>query len=304
MPRARRAKHWCWTLNNPTDDEEQHLCDAYDAGGIVYLCFGREIGESGTPHLQGYTIFEAPIGFTTVKNRLGSARLHIEVSRGSPEQNKNYCSKDGDFEEFGQLPESSQGRRTDLESYYQWSDEFAQEHNRPPTTPEAARAHPAVITKYPRVVQISRLRFEGPPLEEGTPQQWQQNLADDLADAPCSRSIKFFVDYEGGKGKSWFVRWYLSQFPGQTQFLSIGKRDDIAHVVKIQTTVFLVDVPRGQMEFLQYGVLEQLKNRLVFSPKYNSETKTLLATPHVVVFSNEDPDMEKMTEDRYDIYHI
>jgi hypothetical protein len=107
----------------------------------------------------------------------------------------------------------------------------------------------------------------------------------------------------GGKGKSWFVRWYLERNREDTQFLSVGKRDDLAHVVKEQTRVFLVDVPRGQMEYLRQEVLEQLKNRMVFSPKYNSTTKYLFQCPHVVVMCNEEPELV-LTEDRYNFKHI
>ncbi len=305
MPNQRKAKHWTWTLNNPTEDECQSLADAFEAGSIEYLVFGRETGESGTPHLQGYTIFESPIRFTTVKNRLGSHRFHLAVSRGSPEQNKEYCTKDGDFEEFGTLPPPTQGRRTDLDRVYEWGDQFANDNGRPPTTPEVAREFPSTLTRYPGVVRIMRLRFEGEPLERGENlQQWQQDLEDHLAEEPNDREIRFYVDNEGGKGKSWFVRYYLSKYPETTQMLSIGRRDDLAHVVKIQTKVFLVLVPKNQMEYLQYSVLEQIKDRLVFSPKYNSEVKRLLHTPHVVVFSNEDPDYDKLTEDRYDIIQL
>jgi hypothetical protein len=63
--------------------------------------------------------------------------------------------------------------------------------------------------------------------------------------------------------------------------------------------IFLFNIPRGQMEYLQYSVMEQLKDRMVFSPKYQSSTKLLRFVPHVVVFCNEAPDMEKMTADRY-----
>lgn len=83
------------------------------------------------------------------------------------------------------------------------------------------------------------------------------------------------------------------------QFLSVGKRDDLAHAIEIQTRIFLLDIPRGQMEYLQYSVLEMLKNCLVFSPKYQSSMKRLLKCPHVIVFCNEYPDMDAMTRDRY-----
>jgi hypothetical protein len=52
---------------------------------------------------------------------------------------------------------------------------------------------------------------------------------------------------------------------------------------------------------LQYGVLESIKDRLVFSPKYCARTKRVIHNPHVIVFSNEMPEMNKLTDDRYDV---
>jgi len=75
-------------------------------------------------------------------------------------------------------------------------------------------------------------------------------------------------------------------------------------MVDVRSRIFLVNVPRGQMEYLNYGVLEMLKDRMVLSPKYESSMKILLNCPHVIVFCNEDPDMSKMSADRYVIHEL
>lgn len=244
---AQRKKQWTWTLNNPTPDEQSRLADAVSAGGVVYLCYGRESGRNGTPHLQGYVAFEHAITFRTVKIRLGSDRLHIEATRGTPEQNRDYCSKDGDFEEYGTLPTTNQGRRSDLNEFFDWADQFGDDNGRPPTTPEAAREHPVIVTKYPRVVNIARLRFEPEePDEQPELRPWQASLDEYLNGPVSDRAIKFVIDSVGGKGKSFFVRYWLRNNPDTSQFLSIGKRDDLAHTVKETTEVFLVDVQIGR----------------------------------------------------------
>lgn len=295
-----RAKRWVFTLNNPTPEEVVNLNNL--GPQVEYLVFGNEVGENGTPHLQGYVHFKAAVRFTTAKNKL-SPRVHLEVARGSPEEAATYCKKDGNFQEYGVLPEG-QGKRRDLDAFFDWADEFAIEHGRPATTPEAAKAHPAIITKYPRVLPVARLRFESPSLVEGEPRQWQQDLHDELEGPADDRTVIFYVDPEGGKGKSWFIKWFYSNHRKEAQVLGVGKRDDIAHMVKESKSVFLINVPRGQMEYFQYSVLEMLKDRLVTSPKYNSMVKELHQTPHVVVFSNEAPDLSKMSMDRFVIREI
>jgi len=44
-----------------------------------------------------------------------SDRAHWEIAGGSAEENKTYCSKEGDFVEFGNPPVKEQGKRTDIE---------------------------------------------------------------------------------------------------------------------------------------------------------------------------------------------
>jgi len=46
--------NWCFTLNNYTDEEMEQIKNLAPSGIIQYIAFGEEIGEEGTPHLQGY----------------------------------------------------------------------------------------------------------------------------------------------------------------------------------------------------------------------------------------------------------
>lgn len=92
------AKHWVFTLNNYSAADLEKLRTAE----YTYLVVGREKGESGTPHLQGY------IAFGT-KRRMPKkllSRAHWEVMRGTPAQAAEYCKKEGDYEEYGQMPET------------------------------------------------------------------------------------------------------------------------------------------------------------------------------------------------------
>jgi len=118
------------------------------------------------------------------------------------------------------------------------------------------------------------------------------------------RTVVFYVDKEGGKGKSFFIRWMFTKYPTKVQMLGVGKRDDFAFVIDKSKSIFLINVPRGGMEFLQYTILEQLKDRTIYSPKYQGEMKVLSSKCHVAVFCNEAPDMEKMSIDRYKVVEI
>lgn len=91
-----QAKRWCFTLNNPKEEDtiDSDLCD--------YMIVGDEVGDSGTRHFQGYVCFKKQCRLSALKKLLPLA--HWEIAKGSPQQNKDYCSKDGLFQEFGLLP--------------------------------------------------------------------------------------------------------------------------------------------------------------------------------------------------------
>lgn len=93
---------YAFTCNNYTEDEFERISRAC-SDFAQYAIIGREVGEQGTPHLQGYIRFKRAYRFSTVKDR-HLPRCHVEVARGSPRQNRDYCSKGGNFTEFGELP--------------------------------------------------------------------------------------------------------------------------------------------------------------------------------------------------------
>lgn len=106
-----RRRDYCFTINNHTDEDTQLLKKLELDPKLRYLIYGEEVGENGTPHLQGYVYFHNAIGFSSLKKHL--PRAHLEVCKGTPEQNIAYCSKDGLTYEYGDAPISKkrQGER-------------------------------------------------------------------------------------------------------------------------------------------------------------------------------------------------
>lgn len=81
----------------------------------LYSIVGKEIcPKTKRPHLQCYVYYKNGKSFSKMKKLFPKA--HIEYSKGTPVENRKYCSKDGVFTETGKLPK--QGNRTDLEEIY------------------------------------------------------------------------------------------------------------------------------------------------------------------------------------------
>lgn len=297
------AKRWCFTLNNYSDQERDLIENAYAGDfGIQYLVSGREAGDSGTPHLQGFVCFNRRRSMEYVKATLG-ARLHLEITRGTNAQASDYCKKDGDYVEFGTLP-PPQGHRSDWDRYVEWIEGLG----RMPTDREIIRFNPGLFARYSDKCRIiAEAHLPVPSLLPGgsTLRPWQTVLRDALAeDCLDDRSILFYVDAEGDAGKSWFCRYMLERYAPRTQVLGVGRLQDMAYMVDPDKDIFLVDCERSSSEFLQYRLLEQLKNRMVNSTKYTPRMTIMRKVPHVVVFMNEDPDMEKLSADRYNITRL
>lgn len=292
-----QSTRWCFTLNNYVEADIISLGQLAASDEVRYLVFGREVAPSGTPHLQGFILFTS--NHRLRATRLAIPRAHLEVARGTSQQAATYCKKDGDYEEFGELP-TNQGKRNDFEDFKKW----VLEQPTKPTPRLIANEFPALFIKYGRIIEWVDKVYPPPELVSGEPRPWQRSLGEHLNADANDREVIFVVDPIGGCGKSWFVRYWLSQHGELTQRLSIGKRDDLAYAVDESKRFFLFDVPRSQSEFLQYSVLEQLKDRMVFSPKYTSRNKLLQHTPHVVVFMNEEPDLTKLSSDRYNIIRL
>lgn len=304
LPSQQSAQHmsqvtrWCFTLNNYQPHEEETLQILGNGPHTRYLVYGREVGQEGTPHLQGFVIFARSQRLQAAKALLG-ARVHLEVARGRNDQAANYCKKDDDFEEFGSLP-NERGRRNDFHELKEW---VVQQPNKP-SQQLIANEFPDLYIKYGRLMEWVNLIYPSPELVTGTPRPWQSQLATELAQPADDRRILFYVDPIGGSGKSWFIKYWYTSHSDSTQRLSIGKRDDLAYAIDESKQYFFFDIPRSQSEFLQYSILESLKDRMVFSPKYTSYTKILGVNPHVVVFMNEEPDRNKLSADRYKVTHI
>jgi len=93
-----KTRDFCYTINNYTDQHIKLLQEI----DCKYVVYGKEISETGTPHLQGYIRFANQRTIKSVINKIPGA--HIEIKKGTFTEAIDYCKKDGVVYERGEAP--------------------------------------------------------------------------------------------------------------------------------------------------------------------------------------------------------
>ena len=68
--------------------------------------------------------------------------------------------------------------------------------------------------------------------------------------------------------------------------------------------IVLINIPRCQdTDHISWQGIEEIKDMFFFSPKYHGG-QVCHANPHLFIFSNEEPPLWKMSEDRWVVHEI
>lgn len=122
--KQQRARAWCFTLFcNWSEEYKEYVPKVIiNEDRVRYIIYQLELTPSSKKyHWQGYIEFKNPISMQGVKNALDVHSIHLEMAKGSPFKNQNYCSKDatkidGPWE-FGKA--EGQGCRNDIGEFFE-----------------------------------------------------------------------------------------------------------------------------------------------------------------------------------------
>jgi hypothetical protein len=131
MSKDTQSRKWQITINHPLDHGFHHDKIKEELDGLkstLYYCMADESGS--THHTHVYVAFSSAVRFSTMKNHFPEA--HLEIAKGTSEQNRDYIQKSGKwekdtkhgtsipgtFEEFGTMPVERQGARNELADLY------------------------------------------------------------------------------------------------------------------------------------------------------------------------------------------
>lgn len=137
---------------------------------------------------------------------------------------------------------------------------------------------------------------------------WETKLMNVLENEPDERKIYWIWGSEGCKGKTTFAHHLCLKHDA---LMLGGKGGDMRYGVAAYTAakghtpqIILCNIPRSNsVDFLNYEAIENVKDMLFFSGKYEG-CMICGNIPHVVIFANEEPCREKLSEDRWEIWNL
>lgn len=145
------------------------------------------------------------------------------------------------------------------------------------------------------------------PLEGKELFWWQKEILDMVEQVPDDRSIYWYWDSEGRKGKTSLAKHLVIK---RVDAIAVdGCAKDVMHgIVKREeenreTNVVIFDFVRSKENYISYEAIEKLKNGFFFSGKYES-SMFVGNCPHVICFANFAPQEEKLSGDRWIIKNI
>lgn len=298
--RAPRCNSFSITVNNYTEQDRLALLDLRCAD---YIIVGREVGpENDQIHLQAFAHYKNKRTSNDIKAAVPTA--HVEPATGSTAQNKEYCGKEGDFEERGVAPPLPQqeGPRNPITDMLTMAVAGSSEMDIIEVHGGNYAVHRQLIRECADGVlletNLKRMKEEWG--DDSELRDWQNEAYLHLL-AQNDRQILFVIGEGGNEGKSWLADW-LVIMKGAIKY-NTTTRVDCAYAYKDQKIV-VFDLMRHGIEQLDYGTLEMFKGRtLLFPSKYDSMMKSLFDVK-VIAFMNTYPHKQQLCKDRYNIYCI
>ncbi len=253
------------TWNNYPDSVFELLRHVFDSTGLDIAkdgkwVFGKEVGASGTPHIQG--------AFCLRRKRRAVELQNLFLPDGTKEEKNKiiltkmngrwndqiYCCKDGDYI-TGNKPGGLLKWRQELPNKYQWQEEIT-----------------ALLLNAPDERTI----------------YWYFEPTGCTGKTTFGKWMCTHPEEVGGN---------LMILSGKSADMKNGIIERLKRAKGLPRTIIL-NVPRTNLEFLSYTGIEEVKDMFFYSGKYEGG-EVCGPCPHLVVFANEPPKLHKVSEDRW-----
>lgn len=260
-----------WGLWNdgPTEDEFSTLWDRleeWSRTNAKHYIFQLERGEGGLLHYQGYINLKKQTRFKGLIKMMQDNFHGIHLS---------ICSKAGEF------ALKQYCMKTDTRVSGPWMDK--------------------VNTKID-LEEKAKEKFKNIELRP-----WQQEWFDLVSQDPDDRCICWLTDEKGGAGKTKLAKWAyaVKGIPTFTYANSANVLNLVSKMPHLKTYCF--DLARTKSSKIAdnelYTCLESIKNGYFVNEKYETNI-VFMESPHVWVFANQKPKLDRMSGDRWRLYEI
>ena len=230
-----RLKNFCFTWNNYTQ-EDINIIESFYNSKCNYLIYGEEIGEKGTHHLQGYVQLKSQTRFNTIKKLLN--KCHIEDAKGTPEDNKIYCMKEGKYKEFGLI--NIKGSNRIIKENLREQIKKCKSYNEVLEIEGVEK-----YLKFAKEYYYSLDKRRPEDYKDITLRPFQNKIIEYLNREGTNREILFVIDTQGGKGKT-FLCSYLLNTRDDIFVCENGKSADILYnYSKNLKKNILIDIKRS-----------------------------------------------------------
>lgn len=300
------SRNWCFTIY-PQDfpyDEETHIFSTDGLSHLKYAVWQLErCPTTSRPHLQGYAEFDKVTALRGGKKFFHDnfqSSVHLEKRKGTQAQAIAYCRKEESriAGPWTAGEPAIRGQRNDIHAVVDRVNNGADYWS-------IAQEFPLMAARFTPFVNklIEKRRKDSLVPPAITLHPWQEELHQKVLNTPHPRQILWYWETIGNTGKTTFAKWLARSYPEKVQVFVGGKHADVAFALDSAKSIFIFDFARSSKDFLNYGLLEQVKNGVVFSGKYESASKEF-NIPHVIVFANHEPEYDQLSRDRWDTYHI
>lgn len=246
--------------------------------------------DTGRTHLQAFVQLRREGTKSVFQAAIGDSVANVQFQKhGSIQAMVKYCQKEesrveGPWE-YGVLSVKGSNKRKLREAVERSPERMADED------PKVYRRITARIMQEDYIEKFS-FTFDKRP--------WQIKLEEIISKPADDRRIIWIYGEKGNEGKSTYAKklftegWFYSRG---------GKVQDILYSYAMKPKAHVVfDIPRSQKEYINYSVIEQLKDGLCTSIKYEPIMISRVQPIHVVIMANFRPNMgedsAQLSEDR------
>lgn len=133
---------------------------------------------------------------------------------------------------------------------------------------------------------------------------WQLSVLDIINQQPDDRTINWIWEPDGNVGKTKFCK-YLAYNHQNICLTTATKSADILTCVEPHFKTYIFDFPRCVGDFTPWNAIEQIKNGFVTDSKLKKKSQCIMfEPPHVLIFANHPPKLDKLSLDRWNICKI